>query len=126
MGLYKILYNHVYQFISKVAYINWHHSVNSCPIFIIFFLFCSCFRAASIHCKSRVENQLENFDLNPLMGSRGVYYSGKAIQMLQLQEVSVYFSQFCVGPVSSLHVSVCGFVTSQGLRKAEVGNWVHL
>ncbi len=66
MALYKILYNHVYQFLSKVEYLNWHHSVNSCPIFIIFFLFCSDFQAASIYCKGKAENQLEKIGLNPL------------------------------------------------------------
>ncbi len=66
MGLCKTLYNHVYQFWSKDEYINWHHSVNSCPIFIVFFLFCWYFQAAYIYCKNEAENQVENFGLNPL------------------------------------------------------------
>ncbi len=42
------------------------------------------------------------------MGGRGLYYSGIAVQMSQLQEVSAYFSHFCDGPVSSLNV-ICHF-----------------
>ena len=38
----------------------------------------------------------------PCMGGRGLYYWGTAMQMLKLQEVSAHFSQFRVGPVSSL------------------------
>ncbi len=36
------------------------------------------------------------------MRDRGHSYSGTAVQMPQLQEVSAHFSQFCIGPVSSL------------------------
>ncbi len=40
--------------------------------------------------------------MRPCMEGRGLYYSGIAVQMLQLQDFSAHFSQFCVGPVSSL------------------------
>ncbi len=38
-----------------------------CPIFIIFFLFCSYFQAASIYGKSEARNQSEKNGLNPLV-----------------------------------------------------------
>ncbi len=82
MGLCKTLYNHVYPFWSKVEYINWHHSVNSCPIFIIFFLFCWYFQAASIYCKNEAENQLENFGFNPLLLCKPVLKTLNMIMMV--------------------------------------------
>ncbi len=44
----------------------------------------SCFRAASIHCKSRAENQLENFDLNPLLYPYSVIYLSECKNSLKL------------------------------------------
>ena len=55
------------QFLTTEKKNIWNtESVNYCPIFIIYFLFCSYFQAASIYCKSQAENLLEEFGLNPL------------------------------------------------------------
>ncbi len=54
----------------------------------------------------------------PCMGGRGLYYSGTAVQMPQLQEVSAHFSQFRVGPVSSL--------TTERMCLHTSGKWIYL
>ncbi len=50
---------------------------------MIFFLFCSCFQAASIYFKSESEKQLEKIGLNPLDHVLSAFQRDAKIQLLR-------------------------------------------
>ncbi len=65
--------------------------------------------------------ELSSEKMLPWMGGRGLYYSGSAVQMPYLPEVSAHFSQFRVGPVSFLNSFTFGLFKSFCIQEFQIG-----